>query len=678
MKFRFDKPTCQNIRKSLRKEWIETNGLGDYASSSLLGCNTRKYHGLLVADLERPVGRHVLLSTVEESLLMGEREFFFSCRKHPGVYYPRGHEYLQEMEIGEWPVFRYRFGEVTLCRELMLIPGRRLLILRYEVRGVGADTPPMILRVKPLLAFRHADRLTRANPVLRPETFSAPYGFSVRPYEALPPLYMQTQGDAVFNPEPDWYRNVEYMVEQERGFDYQEDLFQPGIFEIRLAPGKPVFLTASTEALDISHRQRKLVESLWQEEAERRTEVAREAETLEGHLAHEGEKFLVRRASGEPAVVAGYPWFGAWGRDTLIALPGLTFRAGREALGVEMLAHIGTTMKDGLIPNCFSADGHHAYNCVDSSLWYVWAVQEMFRALPDRRDFLRENCWPRIKAIVGAYRNGKIPFVVPDSEGFLSVGTPETQLTWMDAQVNGRPVTPRNGQPVEITALWYNALAFTDKLARLFEEPEWRQTERLDRMRAVFAKRYWVTDAQGDYLADVWREDGPDRRVRPNQLFAVSLPYPILDEEHYPNVLSRVRRCLLTPYGLRTLAPSASDYHSLYEGGPVQRDEAYHQGTVWPWLLGAYAETVLRAAWDVPGSVRELLRTVRPLFAQHLGDAGMGSISEIFDGDPPHLPNGCIAQAWSVAECLRLLRLLKEAAPEVYAEWEADARKGGN
>ena len=268
--------------------------------------------------------------------------------------------------------------------------------------------------------------------------------------------------------------------------------------------------------------------------------------------------------------------------------------------------------------------------------------------------------------------------MAPDAEGFLSVGNPGTQLTWMDAVANGRPVTPRHGQPVEISALWYNALAFADSLAKAFGEPEWRRTKQLDAMRSVFFKRYWVTDERGDYLADVWRDGGVETCVRPNQLFALSLPYPVLDEERYASVLSRVRRCLLTPYGLRTLAPSAPGYRPLYEGGPAERDEAYHQGTVWPWLLGAYGEAVLRAAWDVPGSVRELLRTIRPLFAQHLGDAGIGSVSEIFDGDPPHLPNGCIAQAWSVAECLRLLYLLKEAAPGIYAEWEANARKGGN
>ena len=407
MKFRFDKPTCQNIRKSLRKEWIETNGLGDYASSSLICCNTRKYHGLLVADLESPAGRHVLLSSLEESLLVGGRELCFSCRKHPGVYYPRGNEHLEEMDAGEWPVFRYRFGEVTLTRELMLIPGHRLLLVRYEVCGTAPDTPPVVLRVKPLLAFRNAHDLTRANPALRPETLSAPSGIGLRPYEALPPLFMQVEGGFIFNAAPDWCFNVEYLVERERGFAYQEDLFQPGRFEIRLVPGKPVFLTASTEALQTEHGHN-VIGGIWRREAERRMGLAASSESLEGHLAREGERFLVRRPDGGLGVTAGYHWFGSWGRDTLIALPGLTFYAGRPEEGTDVLLGLGSAVRDGLIPNVFSADGNHAYNSADASLWYVWAVQQMLKALPDRKRLIRERCWPVIKNIIEHYGGGPV------------------------------------------------------------------------------------------------------------------------------------------------------------------------------------------------------------------------------------------------------------------------------
>ncbi|WP_346667080.1 amylo-alpha-1,6-glucosidase [uncultured Desulfovibrio sp.] len=686
MPFLFDRPACQNLRKSLRREWLETNGLGDYASSTLVCCHTRKYHGLFVTELARPAGRHVLLSTLEESICMAGREFFFSCRKHPGVYHPRGHEYMQSAELGCLPRFRYRFGDVFVSREVMLLPGRHALLIRYEATVTSPETPPLTLRLKPLLACRHMHAVRHADG--SPAVAGSPtlFGVSVQPDPALPPLFLQVDGTSVFRSAPDWYYAAEYLVEQERGFDFQEDLLMPGVFDIPLAPGKPVYFTAATESLQREHARHAL-DALWQAERDRRLAAEASAQSLQGRLCREGERFLCRTPSPAPevtalpvrpdAVVAGYHWFGAWGRDTLIALPGLTFFAGRQEAGEHILACMGAAVKDGLVPNVFSPDGDHAYNCVDASFWYVWAVQMLLKTAPDRLDFVKRHCWPAIRAIIEAYRGGKPPHVSPDAEGFLNVGDASTQLTWMDAVVHGRPVTPRHGQPVEISALWFNALAFADDLARRLDIPHWQDSrEQRARMRLVFQHRHWISDPLGDYLADVWREGEQDRRVRPNQLFAVSLPYPILEEDAYASVVSRVRQCLLTPYGLRTLAPSAAEYRPLYEGDPASRDGAYHQGTVWPWLLGAYGDALLRAAWDEEGAVRDTLQTLTPLFSRHLREAGIGSLSEIFDGDPPHLPNGCIAQAWSVAECQRLLVTLQKAAPECYARWESQLPQG--
>lgn len=674
MKFQFDRPACQNLRKALRKEWLETNGLGDYASSSLVCCNTRKYHGLFVTELARPAGRHVLLSTLEESLLMAGKEFFFSCRKHPGVYFPRGHEYMQAASAGLWPSFRYRFGDVTLTRELMLLPGRHVLLIRYKASIASPETPPLRLRIKPLLACRNMHTVIRADKAIDSSVSPTLYGASVRPDPQLPELFLQMDGPSSWQTAQDWYYNIEYLVEQERGFPFQEDLFMPGIFEVDLVPGHAVYLTVSTESLQKEHSRHDF-ERLWQEESQRRIDEEAETDSLQKHLAREGKRFLIATPGSTTgridSIVAGYHWFGSWGRDTMIALPGLTFFAGRQALGEQILANMGAAVRDGLIPNVFSADGRHAYNSVDASLWYVWAVQMLLQVDPQRMGFVKEYCWPAIKEILRAYAGGQVPFVRADEEGFLDVGDEQTQLTWMDAVVDGRPVTPRHGQPVEISALWYNALAFADHLARRFDEPHWQDSvDQRDRMRAVFVHRHWIKDYRGDYLADVWRDGERDFRVRPNQLFAVSLPFPILEEDNYASVVSRVRQCLLTPCGLRTLAPSANEYCSLYEGGPGERDKAYHQGTVWPWLLGAYGDALLRAAWDEEGAARDLLHTLTPLFGSHLGGAGIGSISEIFDGDPPHLPNGCIAQAWSVAECLRLLNRLEKVAPQAYAQWE--------
>lgn len=637
-----------------------------------------------------------MLSTLEESLCMAGREFFISCRKHPGVYHPRGHEYMQEAKLAPWPSHRYRFGDVFLTREIMLLPGRHVLLVRYLAECDSPDVPPLTLRIKPLLACRNMHDIRREDDHTDMHSSFTPFGASVRPDPNLPELFLQTDGNSTYTAAPDWYRTIEYLVEQERGFAWQEDLIMPGVFEIALTPGKPVFFTASAESLHEEYDSQTTAQ-LWEQAARLRQEAERQATTLQGQLKREGSRFLIRmpadgmqptpapatdsslKYGGMPdAVVAGYHWFGAWGRDTLIALPGLTFYAGRRHEGEALLARMAQAARGGLIPNLLPADGNYVYNSVDASLWYIWAVQMLLRVCPDSLPFIRQYCWPAIQQIVEAYGQGRVPFVSVDVEGFLNVGDETTQLTWMDATVNGQPVTPRHGQPVEISALWYNALAFADWLAGKIDARNWHDHENLRRrMRVVFTHRYWVQDFRGDYLADVWRDGEKDRRVRPNQLFAVSLPYPILEEDNHAAVVSRVRQCLLTPYGLRTLAPSASDYHSLYEGGPAERDGAYHQGTAWAWLLGAYGDALLRAAWDEKGAVEALLQTLTPLFTRHLTEAGVGSISEIFDGDPPHRPDGCIAQAWSVAESLRLLRTLEEAAPDVYARWEAGLRQGG-
>ncbi len=670
MKFCFDKAECQNIRKALRKEWLLTNGRGDYSSSTILYCNTRKYHGLLVAGLSSPPGRHVLLSTTEESVLAGGKEFFFSSRKHPGVYFPRGHENLVSMETGEWPHFRYKVGDLSVERELALVRGRTMLLFRYTVSCNG-EHPPLTLRIKPLLAYRSFHELTHENPDLQVRVHPSPGGFKIQPYNSMPPLFMQVQGNFEFFPGPDWYRNVDYLIEEERGFPHLEDLFMPGVFDIAMTPGEPILMAASTQHID------EPLEELWADETARRKTLCAVSGQILSHFVRQGSRFLVSTPEGEHSVIAGYHWFDAWGRDALIALPGLTFCAGRLSKGTRVLESIGKTINNGLVPNCFANAGDaHAYNSVDASLWYVWAVQKLLHHLPDHIEWVYDHAWRAIKEIIDSYKNGVNPGIYMDGEGLLHAGNAQTQLTWMDAQVNGIPVTPRHGCPVEINALWYNALAFADHLASRFEDRRYNFTNLLRDLRSNFRRRFWVSRG-GGYLGDVWRDGHLDTSIRPNQIFAVSLPYPVLEEDYQPFVVECVRNNLLTPYGLRTLSPGSQGYEPSYEGPPAKRDAAYHQGTVWPWLLGHYTEALLRVAWDTDEAARSLLATVRPLFSEHLRDAGLGCVSEVFDGSPPHKPGGCIAQAWSISECLRLLRLLQLAAPTVYAEWEEGLRPGG-
>ncbi len=691
MEFIFDKPSCQNLRKAIRKEWLLTNGRGDYASGTVPGCNTRKYHGMLVANIPSPAGRYVLLSTLEESILGAEKEFFFSCRKHPGLYYPRGHELLEYVEVNDNPLFRYRIGNVTFTRELLLLHNRAAVIIRYNI-STEDEIPPLSLCIKPQLAYRHFHQLTRANEYLQTSVTLTENGFQITPYPNLPTLHMAASTpQANFTPEANWCRNVDYIVEEERGFPAQEDLFIPGSFHIPLTPNVPVYLAAATDPLD-NH-----LEALWFKEKFAHTSLLPKNGGLMAHLRREGTHFLVSMpcldSDGQhdapqtadstkiaqieeiPAVIAGYQWFDTWGRDTLIALPGLTFAASRPHRGEVTLRAVSEAVKDGLVPNLFRmGDQKAAYNSVDASLWYVWAVQQMEFWLPEKEELLRDICWPTIKSIIAAFKKGiqhnGEPIMFVDEELLLHAGNEQTQLTWMDAQANGRPVTPRHGCPVEINALWYNALAYANDLAHRYGEAHLYDPQALKQLRQTFFKYFWVP-TQGGYLGDVWRDGMLDASIRPNQIFAVSLPYTILDMEEHPCVVECVRNNLLTPYGLRTLSPGSPAYCGHYEGAPDARDAAYHQGTVWPWLLGAYGEALLKTAWDTEGAVHSLLDTLTPLFTTHITDAGLRSISEIFDGNMPHLPNGCIAQAWSVAECHRLLRLLEHAAPETYASWEA-------
>ncbi len=663
MEFRFDRVACLNIRRSLGKEWLLANGLGDYASSTIPYCNTRKYHGLLVVNIPALKGRHVLLSTTEDSLLGGGKEFFFSTRKHPDMYYPCGHEYLQSFSLKDWPSYTYRIADLNITREMVLVRNRSLLLMKYTAQS-EYPIPKLTLRIKPLLAYRHFHGLAHKNDELTPQLSINNDQLSVTPYGHMPTLHMKTKGQVHIDTSCDWYYNVEYFMEAERGFPATEDLFKPAYFDFPLSLDTPIYLSASTEEFNED------IEELWNIETEHRAKLTQVADTLVGQLTRQGASFMITPPDGLLEVLAGYHWFDAWGRDAFISLPGLTFCAGRLSKGKRILESATKSIKHGLVPNIFGAsEDSHAYNSVDASLWYIWAVQKLLQYQPDEEAWIKENIWPAIKGIIAAYMSGEHPNIFIDDAGLLHAGTEHTQLTWMDAQVNGKPVTPRYGCPVEINALWYNALAFTEYLAIRFDETPPISTKFLLNMRVQFKQRFWVNEL-GGYLADVWRAEEIDTSVRPNQIFAVSLPYPILADDLQAHVVECVRNKLLTPYGLRTLTPSHPFYCAAYQGSPEKRDGAYHQGTVWTWLIGHYTEALMRTAWDIEGAAKSLMDTLTPLFTEHFLDAGIGTLSEIFDASAPHRPNGTVSQAWSVAEVLRTLLMLKQAAPQAYDDWE--------
>jgi glycogen debranching enzyme len=669
----------------LDREWLETDGRGGYAASTLAGCHTRRYHGLMVANLPAPEGRHVLLSKLEDSFLVGGEELFFTRhRYYPGALFPPGPSLLREFIIDICPRFTYRAGDILMQKSVMLIRGTGTLLVRYDL-----DRSPKsgLLRLKPFLAYRGYHTLAHENPYLRSRTEGIANGFTIEPYAGMPPLIIRTDLPSRFTPSPFWYNRFEYTEERERGFDYIEDLFLPGVIEVPFAPRGTVILLASCEAFGDDPSK------MWDSELLRRREELADDEKLTDSCVHgksggnerqypqksnetpaggftrddrellpalirAGRQFLITHPSGRPAVIAGYPWFGSWGRDTLISLPGLAFCSERIGEGIEILTEIGRHEREGLLPNFFSAGGKpEAYNTVDSSLLYFRVIQELLRITGDT-ELIRNRFWPVMKRIIHCFMVGTRFGIGMDDRGLLHAGDGRTALTWMDATVGGVPVTPRHGYPVEINALWYNALSFAGEIAERFADPEWSFGNLAANIRGSFRETFWIPE--GGYLGDVFRDGVLDTAIRPNQLFAVALPFSPLDPPEQAGVVRKVREQLLTPCGLRTLAPTDPAYRGLYRGNGAERDAAYHQGTVWPWLLGPFGEATLKVTGNRKDEKNNLRTYLQNFLQNHLHEAGIGSISEVFDGDAPHRPGGCTAQAWSVAELIRLFMLLQE------------------
>lgn len=680
----------------MSKEWLLTNQWGDYASGTVSGCSTRRYHGLLA--VQTMAGKYMLLSAIEDSICIGGRSIPLSSRIHPGVVYPEGWRFLKEFSCGHdgvasiFSLCGEGENEVILRRDLILERQSSRLIIRYMLEDTPAarELGSLNLVLRPLVCARNINHLHAAEPAraasvrsLGVESESYP-GFSFQPEETIPPLVFQVSHGqvqrSVFSLAPDWYYSIRYPLEHERGYDYEEDLLMPGEFTASLSAGSPLWVSAGTELL------RDAPESLWERHAKNSPKRMFKEEILE-HLHRENGRFLIE-TDGEAIVPAGYHWFGPWGRDTLIALPGLTFLSGRVKEGKAVLRQIKKTVRNGLVPNLIGAgNGTPAFNSADASLWYMLAVHRLYLSCPSEKGFIKRFCWPVMKNIIEHFIKGTMPdengnmLVYADEEGLLYTGSDSTQLTWMDASINGKPVTPRNGCAVELNALWFNALSFAEELAKEFGEDPLEGTKLLPRLKKAFNRVFRPADEDsvlmGGGLYDAWHPvKGADHHIRPNQIFAVSVPFSPLSRSVQASVVKCVREHLLTPFGLRTLSPHDLDYHPVCQGAQNVRDMAYHQGTVWPWLAGAYMDAVVKTARSGK-AVRDALAAFTPLFAEHLINAGLGSISEIFDGQEPHIPGGCIAQAWSSAEAFRMLLLVRQHYPEEWKRWLSVVQIGG-
>jgi predicted glycogen debranching enzyme len=655
----FNQETCHNLDKSLHVEWLETNGLGGYASGTIAACHTRKYHGLLVASLPNPPGRYLLLSNFEDSLLIGDQESPLACHQYPGAIHPAGHLYLTAFSLDDCPTFTYQVGKTVITKEIIMPKGENTILVRYEI----LEAPqPVTLRLRPLLAYRDHHGLKRQDSCIQANATIFSNGFDIHPYDGMPNLHVRASQVSSFMAQPDWYRNFKYSREAERGYDHHEDLFCPGFLDIELRQGISVIVSASCSSSTA------YTETAWNSEIALRRQAYQNHQNLSlggpadlaaplSGLIRAGQQFLIWTPDNRPSIIAGYPWFDDWGRDTLIALPGLTFYSGNPDMGVAILKAVGNTERDGIIPNFFSSNpDHHAYNAVDASLWYFRAIQHMLATTRDY-DTVRQYFWPVMLRIITRFMAGTRNDIYMNSDGLLHAGNRNTQLTWMDAKSRGIPVTPRHGYAVDINALWYNALRLTNELAIRFETQIPWPANLANRCSDAFRNLFWRSDDNG--LADSFADGHLDTSIRPNQILAVSLPYSPLSSTQQAVVVETVRRELLTPYGLRTLSPYDPAYCGRYEGDQNSRDAAYHQGTVWPWLIGNFGEATLRVATDKPAAASNLLQILRPLIDYSLSGNGLFQVPEIFDGASPQRPNGCFAQAWSVAELIRLFALCR-------------------
>ena len=646
-----------NLDELLGREWLLSNRIGAYASSTVVGCNTRRYHGLLVAATAPPMGRRVMLATATQRLTIAGDSFDLGTNEFPDAFSPRGFEHLAEFRNDGAATFVCRVGDVEFIKQVILADTANAVAIRYTVRGA-----PATLEVTPLVACRDFHRLRSASDTHRMTFDHVPGGVRVEDRAAPGHSLCLLGEDAAFEVGPQWWYSFLYRTDIARGQDGSEDLYTPGVFRFELADGGTCQLTASVgepATIDFETALRRRRDRL----AGLAASVGPGADRSTRSLAGATDAFVVRRPSAHAdaaTILAGFHWFADWGRDAFIALPGLLLSTQRFDLARQVFRTFADRIADGMIPNRlddYSQAAH--YNSIDASLWFIIAAERYLAATGDMR-FWRDTLLPAAETILQAYREGTRFDIRADADGLLAGGSPKTQLTWMDAALGDEIITPRHGKAVEINALWYAAhRILAERLAGSDARAAGRYAEWADLIAPTFERVFW--NEQAGCLYDCVHQDDPDRSIRPNQIFAVSLPHSPLPPERQAAVVRVVTAKLLTPMGLRTLAPADRRYRGRYGGSWESRDRAYHQGTVWAWLIGPFIEAYLKVECNRPLAVEQCRRWLAA-FDAHLEQAGLGYISEIFDGDSPHHPRGCIAQAWSVAEVLRAKLLVERTA----------------
>jgi predicted glycogen debranching enzyme len=636
-----------------RTEWLEADGLGGFTSGTTVGVRTRRYHALLLAATTPPTGRMVLVNGFDAHLETPDGTFALTTQRYaPDVLHPDGAARIAGFDIDPWPTWHFALpGGVRLVQELFVANGSGIVVVSWTLLNAATGVD---LTVRPFLSGRDYHSMHHENGAFRFEPEQSGASLTFRPYDGVPPIRMLSTGE--YRHDPAWYRQFLYSAERERGLDAVEDLASPGVLKFHLgwAGDRAVWMLSAgaQDALAPPTRQEvfDLEARLCSGERDRRSRFG-------SALDRAADAYLVKRGSGR-TIIAGYPWFTDWGRDTFIAVRGLCLATGRLSDARDILVEWAGAVSEGLLPNRFPDRGEAPeFNAVDASLWYVVAASELLGHTegatvlsPSDRDALHAAILAIVEGCAAGTRYG----IRMDADGLLAAGVPGVQLTWMDARVGDRVITPRVGKPVEVQALWLNAV---DAGSRI--DVRWRET--FERGRTAFVQRFWIEE-HGN-LADVvdvdHRPGTRDETFRPNQILAVGgLPVRLLDGRRARRVVEAVEEQLVTPLGLRSLAPGEPGYAGRYEGGPADRDAVYHQGTVWPWLLGAFVDAWVEARGRTDAARAEARRRfVEPLFA-HVASAGLGHVSEIADAEPPFTPRGCPFQAWSLGELIRMERMI--------------------
>ena len=656
-KIEFGRDICGSLEIAEQREWLVTNGIGGYASGTVSGNLTRRYHGLLIAALNPPVGRTQLVAKLEETATYDGSDYKLATNRWAsGAVEPKGYLNIENFRLeGTTPVWRFALADALLEKRIWMRHGENTTYVKYSL---GRGSGPLRLTVKGLVNYRDFHSSTHAGD-WRMRVEAAGNGVQITAFDGAVPFYLLS-ANAKFEPRHEWHRDCFMPMERYRGLDDSEDHLLAAVTSLEVGVGQNITLALTINAgteLDGARALAEHVEreknlcSKWQAGD---TQGASAAPVWIRQLILAADQFIVKRSLPDEAdgrsIIAGYHWFGDWGRDTMIALPGLTLTTGRPEIARKILFAFSRYVDGGMLPNNFpDAGGPPEYNTVDAALWYLEAVRQYFESTKDTAAV--SKLYPVLAQIINAHLKGtRYRIHVDEADGLLYAGEERVQLTWMDAKVGDWVVTPRIGKPVEVNALWYNALKTMGKLASIAGKSGEPFEKMAEKVKQSFAK-FWNPSA--NYCYDVIEDPraGNDASLRPNQIFAVSLPESPLSPEQQKAVVDVCARKLVTSYGLRSLAQGEPDYHGHYGGGPRERDGAYHQGTVWGWLMGPFVQAHLRIYGD-SRTAQSFLEPLRMQITSH----GLGTLSEIFDGDAPFTPRGCIAQAWTVAEVLRAWR----------------------